>query len=193
MKWLTVVFLSLVTACAAVSTPEIRSQAQVVSLGNATEHWCSGVVVGKHTILTAEHCLHRPITHVKGVPSKVTIGEKDKEDHVLLHTDTRWPSVAKISLKHPDLTETVYVWGYAEGGSIMFRRGYYAGEGIDPEGVRFLFYDLEIIFGDSGSPIFNTKGEVVGTVNIIHQNNMVYRMMGSQPWKFTPDQWETVR
>lgn len=193
MKWLMVCLVSLVAACAAVSTPEMKSAGQVVSLGDQTEHWCTAVVVGDHTLLTAEHCLHKPITHVKGLPSKVTIGEKDGKDHVFLHTDTRWPSVAKISMKHPELTETVYIWGHAEGGPLLFRRGYYSGYGIDPEGVKFLFYDLEIIFGDSGSPIFNTKGEVIGTVNIIHQNRLLYRMMGSQPWEFTPAQWKTIR
>lgn len=204
MKWVMIVAVSLLAACAAVSTPEMKSAAQTVSLGNESEHWCTGVVIGKHTVLTAEHCLapDKPITHVQNVKMDVKVGASDGNDHVLLHTDKPWPVVAKVNLKHPELTESVYFWGYAEGGPMLFRRGYYAGH-IDypallgPLGKsiseHYRLYDVEVIFGDSGSPIFNSRGEVVGTVNIIHHRQLVYRMMGSAPWAFTPEQWKTVK
>lgn len=195
MNLLAPITISLALAsCAAASTPELRVKDSVVSLGNAERHWCTGAVIGKETILTAEHCVpaERPVTHVNGKPVTVVVVARDGKDHVLLRTSPLPYKPLKVNLTHVEVTERVFLWGYAEGLQKMYRTGVYSGDYVD-EKEKYYLYDIEIIFGDSGSPIFNSKGEVVSTLNIIHQFQLVYRMGGSQPWAFTKAQWSQVK
>jgi S1-C subfamily serine protease len=75
----------------------------------------------------------------------------------------------------------------------IYRNGYVSGY-CKLDGMDVTLYDLNGYFGDSGSGIFNDRGELVGVVSVLeHQTDGAYmKLMGSFALSFTPDQWKAA-
>lgn len=73
----------------------------------------------------------------------------------------------------------------------MYRRGYVSGHVVAAPMVVTL-YDLNIYFGDSGSGVFNSRGQLVAVVSVLYQqeDGGYMKLMGSFPLAFTDKQWQ---
>lgn len=151
---------------------------------------CSGTVVGKQTILTAEHCLDGGgnVT-VDGVKVKIYNVERDGSDHVLLLTDHLFPQAASVAAEPPQ-GASVYVLGNPGELVNIYRQGYIAGY-KDFKGQHVTLYDLNGFYGDSGAGIFDSDGRLVGVISVLYQQvgDGYMKVMGSFGLAFTPEQW----
>ncbi len=72
-------------------------------------------------------------------------------------------------LAYPNITEKVYTVGHSLGRPFMYGEGIYSGTIIDHD-----IYQLPVIGGQSGSGVFNSKGEVLGLVYSLSGSNTGY-------------------
>lgn len=167
-----------------------------VSFANAEgTHMCGGTAIGRRTIVTASHCLLPEVglTSMDGKPVVITKVHDDGKDHVMVYVDRDLPTVAKRG-RPLAIGDDVYIWGHPHGLGLLFRKGYYAGDIKHPgTGVNYYTYDVESIFGDSGSGIFNSKGELVGMVSQLLSLDPRFRMVITAEFHFTPEQWKDVK
>jgi hypothetical protein len=73
----------------------------------------------------------------------------------------------------------------------MYRKGYVSGNLVS-DNITITLYDLNGYFGDSGSGIFNSRGQLVGVVSVMYQqmDNGYMKVMGSFALAFTDEQWQ---
>ena len=142
----------------------------------------SGVVIGDGTyVLTAGH-----VAEAAGPEGQVVIVRQDgtavdgevlwialQDDIALIKIEEKLPA-AKLSCEAPKVSEAVEVVGHPgfgetldwlhSNGHVMqvYDNGYGA-----KEGRRVMFFDANAYFGNSGGPLFNAKGEVIGIVSAL--------------------------
>jgi|GEM_PF-1706543 len=135
---------------------------------------CTATAVGPHSILTAEHCLKN------GDATQLTIDYTlethfilavagDGRDHVLLLIDgSPFRNIEPINSGTAQLHDVLTIYG--DGGALYPPVPKYgrAVNCLDPsdidEDAGILCTTLPVIGGDSGSAIYNSKGEIVGLV-----------------------------
>ena len=166
---------------------------------------CTAYAIGPHTLLTAEHC-NDPYTnavyidaskkaiHENKVASYSVSRQFDHEDHMLLNVAGAYfpdyvPLDAPTAL--PVQGERVYFWGNPGGVVDQYREVMVMGAvpfsknddpNIDVEGKIFYSLTGPVIGGDSGSSLFNSKGQRVAIVTYgIDEGQMI----GAFPIKFT--------
>lgn len=194
------VVLSLAIAGLAVATcdagPLQKARSTQVALSTVEQgNLCGGTAIGSHTILTAEHCVvfAEGEIFVDGQKAGLKVIAKDGNDHVFLSTTLTLKNIAKMG-PPPQPADRVYLWGRPHGvEKILYREGYYAGDVIDPMGKTWQVYDLEIINGDSGSGIFDSKGRLIATLSIILSQDARWRMAGTLGLQFTQEQMELIK
>lgn len=129
---------------------------------------CNSVVIGKHTILTASHCVDKSLKTL-AIGSKdhsVTIQQKvyDSQDHVIVvlgYTFKTWTSIATQSLQ---LGQTVFIAGAPGDFDRLYRVGVYSGWASLGKHAKAMLFQLPIFYGDSGSAIFNQNAQIITTV-----------------------------
>jgi hypothetical protein len=169
---------------------------------------CSATAVAPHALLLAEHCdnitdkLYLKETK-KDNPITVLDRISDDKDHLIYEVDYTFPEYSKIVLgnKFPQ-GENVFILGNPEEMYSQFRRGYVSGsmteEGEYGKGDTYITFDMHAFFGDSGSAIFNEKGEVIGVATTIHDKARVVKseddievynieFLTTRPFEFTED------
>lgn len=147
---------------------------------------CSATAVGPHTILTAKHCTSPDVTY--SIPSgelKIKSITDDGSDHVLMDVDKTFDVWAQISLTQPETGAHVYIWGNPGDLSDVYREGTISGV-VEEDGKVVILVDINGFFGDSGSGVFNEKGEVVGVISVINSQGLApqFKIMGLFPFKF---------
>lgn len=171
MRLLVVVALCLLTACCA-SVPNVYEQTQdaMVKLEWAGIQ-CSGVATGPNTVLTAAHCTDagkgRPMT-IDGKASTFVVVADDGNDHVLIRVSRRQAHTATLRPQPFRVGQVLFVWGHPQGLPSVMRRGRVAGFTTSHDycftakPCASVFLDANVTHGDSGAPIFNEAGELVG-------------------------------
>lgn len=76
----------------------------------------------------------------------------------------------------------------------MYRHGYVSGHFVS-DNVTITMYDFQGYFGDSGSGIFNSRGQLIGVTSVLYQqtDGAYMKLMGSFSLAFTDDQWREVK
>ena len=76
----------------------------------------------------------------------------------------------------------------------MYRHGYVSGHFVN-ENVTITMYDFNGYFGDSGSGIFNSRGQLIGVTSVLYQqqDGAYMKLMVSFSLAFTDAQWLEAR
>lgn len=181
---------------------------------------CGAGVRFAHVISTARHCFVKrnpdtgseelyiprdPVVgdtlYLNGKPRKILEFVYDGADHVLVRVDgAPFPHVPTYSNDAlPDVGADVFVWGAPIGlTSLMLRRGSVGGgdERVNddtntiPKGTIVRWLDLTGGPGDSGSPVFDSNGRVVGVVSY---GISPYKFLGLFPVAFTSQQLAEIQ
>ncbi len=172
LKTAIIAFALAVTACVPVNA-DARARSALDKAHAATVRLdfvngvCSGTVIGKRAILTATHCFKAG----SGTPtingSAVTITKRadDGNDHTIIWTDRTYSSIAKLAREPVQAGDRVRIWGNPAGLRDVLRTGQMIGVNTERPEQPLLMFDFNAFLGESGSAIFNDRGEIVAVLS----------------------------
>jgi hypothetical protein len=188
MKSLILAFGLLASGCAVIPPTSYP----VATLSIDGQAMCTGVPIAAQVVLTATHCL---IPGVKVDGADYVVLAHDGNDHSLVKTEAVYGHVAELDVQAakgivlPTGT-SVTAYGHPMGLDIQLRRGYVMGTHDAqvtgaPVGVeKVVLLDMPILGGDSGGPVFDSQGELVGTIS------MASPLGGAIfPYGFSEEEW----
>lgn len=188
-----------VAACSCATMPDLPTPTEleqaVVSIGDSTRNWCTGVAVGEHTILTASHCLPPMVDHlwIDGEKTNIMVLAEDGYDHALVSTEKQHLKVLPVVRNHEhELGEDVGIVGYPGGYGPFYRKGTYSGPITHPQYGKTHAYDLAGTGGDSGAPLLNNEGEVIATISEKFAPRPGFQLLVTINYRFTDEQWEMI-
>lgn len=137
---------------------------------------CTGTAIGKHALLTAEHCFTEfpageSLQSVEVDEKVVTVNKiiHDGHDHIIvLLSDVNFKNIAPVkAYKLPKVDTDVYILGNPQGFRDLYRKGYITSIFLDNKVCRdgCFSFSMPIAGGDSGSALFDEHGNVVGLVS----------------------------
>lgn len=169
---------------------------------------CSATAIAPHALLTATHC-EVPADKLFVDEDEVDIlGRiRDEYDHTILLVDFTFKHYAPIAETRAQVADEVFMFGNPGGFENLFRKGQLIGfrDGMGRDGSATwasgdknhdceLVFDLNGYFGDSGSGIFNDKGEIITVVTWSlskhnEESQQTFVLMSGYAFDFTPEQW----
>lgn len=148
---------------------------------------CTGVVLSKHTLMTATHCIEgSELWRANGVDVKARVIANDGNDHVIMRVNIELSGRPAKVKQMPPPGARVYIWGNPSQLRMQLRIGHVAGWYKE-----FHTIDMNTWHGDSGAAIFDSAGNVVGLVygTTSASNGFTEWSMGlAYPITFTPSQ-----
>ena len=153
----------------------------------------SGVLISTDKVLTAAHLVQAAdrtmVEFSQGelIPARVT-GSSFSADIALLQLEHSSANAAPVTLGNSDkldVGDQIFVVGAPYGISRTLTAGHVSGRhllnerSVNTTGVEFLQTDAAVNSGNSGSPLFNLDGEVMGIVS-----NIMSRSGGSEGMAF---------
>jgi hypothetical protein len=162
---------------------------------------CSATAIGPHAILTASHCgaQQNLDTEKVSIDGKdvIVIGKpiRDGNDHVIYILNIRFKHYATISTQLLNVGDEVFIIGNPGGLRDILRKGYVVGYRKDRNDSNLIdiLYDMNVFYGDSGSVIFNSDGQIVGVLSftlfkIEDFAGPSIKLMGGHPLGFSSEQ-----
>lgn len=173
---------------------------------------CSSSAIGRSTLITAKHCVQMPgyklagvsvdgrlagvwtVEHSQGDVSIVVLAQlvQNGQTSTVIHAPVvfeRWATVRPRSLS---VGEAVEYAGWAGRKSVQYRRGYVSGLEIAFLGGWAWLLDVNGGQGDSGSGVFNSRGELVAVISYVVTGEVRARFMGAYEPIFTDEQLAVV-
>lgn len=131
-----------------------------------TNSSCSATVVGKKTILTAQHCIKDDDNNllVNGLPFVIERRIYDGRDNAfIVLAGADFKDIAKFG-SYPKVGDDIFYIGNPDSFTLLLRKGYISG--IYDNNI--FISDIQVWKGDSGSGIFNSDGVLVGVVSALY-------------------------
>lgn len=184
----------LASGCASPLPSSMTSPPPVATLSVAYGPMCTGVPLSEHVVLTATHCLGDGVL-VDGAGYELLAS--DGNDHSLIRTEAKYLQTADVDTKAAAgavlaTGMNVVLYGHPEGIDLQMRRGYVTGTTATPDFADpvidspvAVLLDMPVRGGDSGGPLYDSKGDVVGSMSITSPVGG-----GIFPYAFTPDEWK---
>lgn len=159
---------------------------------------CSATAVGKHTLLTAGHCIvggtqYMYIDDMEDDKNKVLVKGVmyDEQDHALVIVDHTFDETVQIEQREPNKGEHVQFYGWPGGRKDDERReGYFMKSKYDiflDDNVDL--YAMVGLPGDSGSGILTDDNKVISVVSVASKQGEV----GTFPLKFSDKQLAQIQ
>lgn len=209
------------TAPAVQDSPLVRAHKSahklgLLQVGEGFVGHCSGTAIAAHAILTATHCsTASSVIEIDGEDADVYGTMGDGLDHTIIFVGKTFTSYVNVAQNtRLQAADAVFVFGNPGAFTDLYRSGYVAGF-MKPEppqsaleallagrqhpgndNVRITLYDLNGFFGDSGSALFNTSGEVVGVTSFIDgasNQGFGLKFMGSYELRLSAAQIKLAR
>jgi S1-C subfamily serine protease len=168
-------------------TPKVdvvaRAVANTVALATPDgDRFCSGVAT-EGAILTAHHCVSDgddfKILFQGGLYDGVVIRSDVVSDLAIVAAiGARLKDTVPLATKAPVLGAKVVWMGYPVGLNFILGTGVVGNPAVLIGGVEFLAVYGQFIPGNSGGPVFNSKGELVGIVSMTMFYNGNYLPVG---------------
>lgn len=130
---------------------------------------CGMTAVGPYVFLTAAHCAGTTTTiSIDGEDAEIADILEDGSDHMLVFMKKYWfADWVKISPEPFEQKQKFYLYGNPHLHEDLYREGYVMGrERSDIDGTQMVL-ELNGFYGDSGSGLFNSSGEVVTVLSKI--------------------------
>lgn len=140
---------------------------EIADENGAPQGSCSGFMIDskKHHVLTAGHCDGPKVT-VDGTPT-IKIFKDERKDLMVIRAYSVERPALKLAPKGPDVGDEVASMGFGFGlEQPMFRVAHISNIRLDIEGLSgpFIVIDAAFVGGQSGGPVVNQTGEVIGIV-----------------------------
>ncbi len=140
----------------------------------------SGFFIADHFIMTNSHVVFDNFGEANPTPSQhVAVCFKGgrqyeaqimaynlDEDMAILATDMPCEQIAEIADKMPETGETIYAVGNSAGQGMCIMEGLVADQLREIADNDYMMISANIVGGNSGGPIFNKHGKVVGIVTL---------------------------
>jgi hypothetical protein len=165
-------------------TAEQRTSHKITFLDEKGEKLsiCTGTAIGPNSFLTAEHCNEfgkaKMVAFDLATEKHVLLAHTyDNRDHVIyLFYGTSFTNIETVKAsKTAVVGETVTIYGNILGEYPAISRYGKVIECDDPSDLDAasgeVCYSLRVDSGDSGSAVFNTKGEIVGVITWSHEED----------------------
>ena len=144
------------------------------------QRFCSGVAAAS-TIITAEHCVDDDepfLVLYQGKAYKgVVVWSSDKLDLAIVEAiGARLKDSIPVAEKAPTIGNKVVWMGYPMGEDFIMGTGIVGNPSVMIGGSEFMAVYGQFIPGNSGGPVFNYKGELIGIVSMtmsIGDNNFL--------------------
>ncbi len=152
---------------------------------------CTGFIVEGNLLVTAKHCRH-PATLTVTVQGQAVAARRvyapDGEDGpVVFRLDGGPHPSLPVAQRKPEPGERVYSLGYPGGNWARIE-----GELIGGNGVDVNYTNHRIATGNSGGPLLNERGEVIGVALFVAADVTVHRS-GFTGWQTTIDAIRTAQ
>ena len=168
--------LTLTGTASALTRTEANVRAYSVYVEFMDGGHCTATKIGKRTLLIAAHCVTEEpgAVIVDGTPVNVTKIHLDGGDQARIEVRAEFKRYAVMG-DLPKQGDTVFMFGNPGMLRGILRRGYVSGEG-----GGLIVTDINIGKGDSGSAVFNERGQVVGIVSGYYVHD-AFVIAGIQP------------
>lgn len=204
-KWLSIPLLciSLAASCQIISTQPSSALIEPIKAVHHIEMntivgeggTCSATAVGKHTLLTAGHCIiggtdRISIDDSEGTAAVTGIVYDDK-DHALVTVDATFDSTLPIEERAPLPNEHVRIWGYpGNSDKPVYREGHYIGKKTPLfSEVTFDLWKLPIYPGDSGSALVTDDNKIITVASMGDKSADA----ATFDMNFTPQQLQSIK
>lgn len=152
---------------------------------------CTGFVVEDDLLVTAKHCRHPETLRVtlqgRTVSARRVYVYRGEDGPDVFHLDGGPYTSLPVAGRKPEIGERVYSLGYPGGNWARIE-----GEIIGGNGVDVNYTNHRIATGNSGGPLLNAKGEVVGVALHVASNIGVHES-GFSGWRVTSDAIRTAK
>jgi S1-C subfamily serine protease len=147
-----------------------RAVANTVALHTADgERYCSGVAAAS-TIITAAHCVEAgesfQVMYQGKLYPGVIIAESERQDWAIVDAiGARLKDTIPLAEKYPTIGNKVVWMGYPMGEDFIMGTGIVGNPRVIGGASEWLAIFGQFIPGNSGGPVFNYKGELIGIVS----------------------------
>lgn len=146
---------------------------------------CTGFIVADNLLITAKHCGHPDRVNVtvqgKTVAARRAYVSSGEDGPVVFRLEGGPFASLPIAGQKPEIGEAVYSLGYPGGNWARIE-----GELVGGNGVDVNYTNHRIATGNSGGPLLNEKGEVLGVALHVASDPGVHRS-GFSGWRVTTE------
>ncbi len=155
----------------------------------------SGVVIAKNKVLTAYHVLQGAASATatcndKEIELKPVISSAQLDLSIVEFTQDCNILPVKLAKENPTIAEDIYAIGYPSLVGFMVTKGVVSSYYWDSKRVPKMWSDTKAWYGNSGGPVLNVNGELVGILQAIQSLSTV--VMEDKQMDVNSQQWVSI-
>ncbi len=154
---------------------------QEVSLGTCFVYGEDGKLLTNYHVMTGAHSAKVTLNGTEYDIKQVLAYDRDV-DLALVKIDASDLSVLPICQKEHAVGKSIFALGSSQGLTATFSRGIITYAAREQDGVTYVQHDAAISSGNSGGPLINEYGEVIGinTLTVLDSQNLNFAISASE-------------